>query len=219
MGKLTIVDNSHIKAIETLFHMSPIEARVFKEMVPYTFNTPFGECLVPSSDELYDNYDVTSPCIVDGQSNIYAALAAAYGITNEKIMYLDEYGLLSSMLTTSSFSVTHDPILLTNHNYAIEISLKEGCLLDSLEFDVCGHRLSSVARQLLAVIDDQPSLDFLLDYARLIEKRFSDMDVRVFSIVSINKDEITIEDSIDLLHDPSSNTKTRFQSLDEFTLV
>lgn len=123
------------------------------------------------------------------------------------------------MLTTFSFNVTHDPILITNDNYAIEISLKDGCLLDSLTFDVCGHRLSSVARQLLAVVDDKPSVDFILDYARLIEKRFSEMDVRVFSIILINKDEITIEDSIDLLHDPSSNAKTRFQSFDEFTLA
>lgn len=204
------------KAIETLFHMSPIEARVFREMAQYSFNTPYGECLLPSSEELYDNYDVTSPCVVDGQSDIYAVLAAAYGITNEKIMYLDEYGLLSSMLTVSSFTVTQDPILITNDYYAIEIRLKGTSGLESIEFEVCGHRFSSVARQLFAVIEDEPSLSCFLDYARLIERRYSEMEIKVFRIIAIEREEITIDDSIDYLHDHSSDANTRLQSLGQF---
>lgn len=204
------------KAIETLFHMSPIEARVFQEMAQYSFNTPYGECLLPSSEELYDNYDVTSPCVVDGQSDIYAVLAAAYGITNEKIMYLDEYGLLSSMLTVSSFSVTHDPFLITNDHYAIEMCLKDTSDLESLEFEVCGHRFSSVARQLFAVIEDEPCLSCFLDYARLIERKNSEMEVKVFKIVSIDREEIQIDDSIDYLHDQRDHSNTRLQNLGQF---
>lgn len=207
------------KAIETLFHMSCTEAEVFKDMAQYSFNTPYGECLLPSSGELYDNYDVTSPCVVSGESDIYAVLAAAYGITNEKIMYLDEYGLLSSMLTVSSFSVTHDPIFITNDHYAIEIRLKETSNLESLEFEVCGHRFSSVARQLFAVIEDEPSLNCFLDYARLIARRYPEMDIKVFKIVTIDKSDLIIDDSIDLLHDPSGDIKTRLQSLGYFDLV
>lgn len=204
------------KAIETLFHMSPIEARVFQEMAQYSFNTPYGECLLPSSEELYDNYDVTSPCVVDGQSDIYAVLAAAYGITNEKIMDLDEYGLLSSMLTVSSFSVTHDPFLITNDYYAIEMCLKDANDLESLEFKVCGHRFSSVARQLFAVIEDEPCLSCFLDYARLIERKYSEMEVKVFKIVSIDREEIQIDDSIDYLHDQREHSNTRLQNLGQF---
>lgn len=202
------------KAIETLFHMSPVEATVFRDMAQYSFNTPFGECILPSSDELYDNYDVTSPCVVDGQSDLHAVIAAAYGITNEKIMYLDEYGLLSSMLTVSSFSVTNEPVFITNDYYAIEIRLKENSQLESFELKIQGHRFSSVARQLFAVMEDVPSLSFFLDYARLIEKRYPQIDVKVFEIVLLDRESIEIEDSIDYLHDPSSETKTRLQSLD-----
>lgn len=207
------------KAIETLFHMSPIEARVFKEMAQYSFNTPYGECLLPSSEELYDNYDVTSPCVVDGQSDIYSVLAAAYGITNEKIMYLDEYGLLSSMLNVSSFSVTHDPIFITNDYYAIAIHLKETSDLESLEFEVCGHRFSSVARQLFAVLEDEPSLSCFLDYARLIERRYPELQIKVYKIISVDRDELVLEDSIDYLHDPSSDANTRLQTLGQFEFV
>lgn len=207
------------KAIETLFHMSPTEARVFRDMAQYSFNSPFGECLLPGSEELYDDYDVTSPCVVDGQSDIYSILAAAYGITNEKVMYLDEYGLLSSMLTDSSFTITHDPIYISNDYFAIQIQLKESCELDSLEFDVCGHRFSSVARQLFAVLEDEPSLSCFLDYARLIERRYSEMDVQVFKIVTITDDNsIVIEDSTDYLHDPSYDDKTRLQPIGDMDI-
>lgn len=207
------------KAIETLFHMSPIEAGVFSEMAQYSFNTPYGECILPSSEELYDNYDVTEPCVVDGESDIYALLAAAYGITNEKIMYLDEYGLLSSMLTVSSFSVTHEPLFITNDYYAIEIRLKDTSHLESLEFEVCGHRFSSVARQLFAVMEDEPSLSCFLDFARLIERRYSEMDIKIFKIITVEKGELIIEDSIDYLHDPNSKAKTRLQNLGDFNFV
>lgn len=207
------------KAIETLFHMSRVEASVFKEMAQYSFNTPYGECILPSSAELYDTYDVTSPCVVSGESDINAVLAAAYGITNEKIMYLDEYGLLSSMLTVSSFTITHEPVFLTNDYYAIEIKLKETSNLESLEFEVCGHRFSSVARQLFAVIEDEPSLSCFLDYARLIERRYSEFDVKVYRIVKIDRGELIIEDSINYLHDPFNDVNSRLQSLEDFDLV
>ena len=207
------------KAIETLFHMSPIEAKVFREMAQYSFNTPFGECLLPSSGELYDNYDVTSPCVIDGQSDIYSILAAAYGITNEKIMYLDEYGLVSSMVSESSFHVTHEPIFITNDHYAIEIQLKEKCKLDSIEFDVCGHRFSSVARQLFAVLNDEPSLSCFLDYARLIARRYSQIDIKVFKIINYDMNELEIEDSIDYLHDSQYNSKTRIDLLGNIDIV
>lgn len=207
------------KAIETLFHMSPVEARVFQEMAQYAFNTPYGECILPSSEELYDNYDVTAPCAVDGQSDIHAVLAAAYGITNEKIMYLDEYGLLSSMLTVSSFSVTHDPILITNDYYALEIGLKDSCDFESLEIEVCGHRFSSVARQLFAVIEDEPSLSCFLDYARLIERRYSMVAVKVYKIVSVDLEEIKIDDSVDYLHDENADCYSRLQNLGQFNFV
>lgn len=207
------------KAIETLFHMGPIEARVFKEMAQYSINTPYGECLLPSSEELYDGYDVTSPCAVDGESDIYGILAAAYGITTEKIMYLDEYGLVSSMLNVSSFTITHDPIVLSNDHYAMEIRLKETSNLESLEFVVTGHRFSSVARQLFAVIDDNTSLSCFLDYARLIERRYSEVAVNVFKIVNIDKNEIVIDDSIDYLHDLRDGVSTRLDSLGDFTIA
>lgn len=208
------------KAIETLFHMSPIEANVFRDMAQYSFNTPFGECLLPSSEELYDNYDVTSPCVVDGKSDIYSILAAAYGITNEKIMYLDEYGLISSMVTECSFTITHDPFLITNDNYAIVIQLKDSCNLESLEFDVCGHRFSSVARQLFAVLEDEPSLNCFLDFARLIERRYSEMDIKVFEIVTIDGEEgLVVDDAIDYLHDPNYNSITRLQLIEDFDIV
>jgi hypothetical protein len=174
---------------------------------------------VPSSEELYDNYDVTSPCVVDGQSDIHAVIAAAYGITNEKIMYLDEYGLLSSMLTVSSFSITSAPILITNDHYAMEIRLKDTSNLESLDFRVCGHRFSSVARQLFAVIEEEPSLSCFLDYARLIERRYSELDVKVFKIVSVDREEIQVDDSIDYLHDQSADNDTRLQSLGQFHFV
>lgn len=209
------------KAIETLFHMSKHEAELFGDMSQYSFVTQFGECILPSSDELYDNYDVTSPCVVDGESDLHAVLAAAYGITNEKVMLLDEYGLLSSMLTTSSFSITHDPICITNDCYAIEIRLKETCPLTSLEFNICGHRFSSVARQLFSVIENEPSLECLLDYARLIEHRHSEFDVKVFTIVSIGNEGLAIEDSVDWLHDPSCANKTKLHFLkdEDFSLA
>lgn len=209
------------KAIETLFHMSKNEAKLFEDMSQYSFVTQFGECILPGSDELYDNYDVTSPCVVNGESDIHAILAAAYGITNEKVMLLDEYGLLSSMLTTSSFSITHTPICITNDHYAIEIRLRDTCPLDSLEFDICGHRFSSVARQLFSVIDNAPSFECILDYARLIERRYSEMDVKVFTIVKIDNEDLAVEDSIDWLHDPSCVNKTRLHFLDneEFSLA
>lgn len=207
------------KAIETLFHMSPVEARVFKEMAQYSFITPFGECLLPSSEESFDSHDVTSPCAVDGESDMYAVLAAAYGITNEKIMYLDEYGLLSSLLSNSSFSVTHEPLFITNDYYAIQLQLKDSCDLESLEFDVCGHRFSSVARQLFAVIEDKPSFNCFLDYARLIERRYSEMDVKVFQIVAFENGDILIEDSFDYLHNTEYENNTRLQLLGEFSLA
>lgn len=207
------------KAIETLFHMSSVEARVFQEMARYAFNTPYGECILPSSEELYDNYDVTAPCAVDGQSDIHSVLAAAYGITNEKIMYLDEYGLLSSMLTVSSFSVTHDPIIITNDYYAMEIGLKDSCDFESLEIEICGHRFSSVARQLFAVIEDEPSLSCFLDYARLIEKRYSVAVVKVYKIVSVDSKEILIDDSVDYLHNRDFDSNSRLQNLGQFEFV
>ena len=209
------------KAIETLFHLNKHEAELFEDMSQYSIVTQFGECILSSSGELYDNYDVTSPCVVDGESDMYAILAAAYGITNEKVMLLDEYGLLSSMLTTSSFSITHDPVCITNDHYAIVIKLKEACPLDSIEFDICGHRFSSVARQLFSVIDNERSFKFILDYARLIERRYSEMDVEVFTIVSNRNKELAVEDSIDWLHDPSCKNKTRLHFLEdeEFSLT
>lgn len=209
------------KAIETLFLMNEAHAKLFREMARFSFNTPFGECILVSSDELYENTDVNTPCAVDGESDMYSVLAAAYGITNEKVMLLDEYGLVSSMLTTSSFHITHDPQFITNDYYAIQIQLRADCQLESLEFEICGHRFSSVARQLFAVLDDEPSVSFFLDYARLIKRRFPEIDVSVFSIASIDENGLTIEDSTDWLEEPSSKEKTRISTLEDenFTLV
>lgn len=76
------------KAIETLFVMGPHVANVFMEYSVVSFTTPYGECLVPASGELYENYDVRRPVVVEGESDIFSALAAAYSITNERTMYL-----------------------------------------------------------------------------------------------------------------------------------
>lgn len=207
------------KAIETLFHMSPVEASVFKEMAQYSIVTPFGECLLPGSEELYETHDVTAPCAVNGQSDIYAVLAAAYGITNEKIMYLDEYNLLSSLLTNCSFSVTHDPIFITNDYYVIQIRLVDSCNMESLEFDVSGHRFSSVARQLFSVIEVEPSLNGFLDYARLIKRRYTEMEVKVYQIIAFENGDILFDDSVDFLQVPENESKTRLQYLGEFDLT
>lgn len=208
------------KAIETLFHMRPIEARCFQNMAQFAFVTPFQECLLPSSEEMYDEYDVTAPCVVNGHSDIYSILAAAYGITNEKVMYLEEYGLLSPSLTESSFSVTHDPIYIANDDYVMQIKLKETCDLESLEFDVCGHRFTSVARQLFAILEDRPSLSCLLDYARLIELRYSEMDVQVFRIIEINDENgMIIDDSVDYLRNPECESMTRLGDIGDIDIV
>lgn len=91
--------------------------------------------------------------------------------------------------------------------------------LESLEFEVCGHRFSSVARQLFAVIEDKPSLSCFLDYARLIERRYSELEVKVFKIVSVDRDELVLEDSIDYLREPGSDARIRLQMLGQFDFV
>lgn len=107
------------KAIETLFVMGPHVANVFMEYSVVSFTTPYGECLVPASGELYENYDVRRPVVVEGESDIFSALAAAYSITNERTMYLDEYGLLSSMLTVCTFTISREPFFISNDCHAI----------------------------------------------------------------------------------------------------
>ena len=82
------------------------------------------------------------------------------------------------------------------------------------------QRLVDVARQLFAVLEDEPSLSFFLDYARLIERRYSEMDIKVFKVVAISEEDgLVIEDSLDYLHDPSSNSKTRLQLIGDFTIA
>ena len=79
---------------------------------------------------------------------------------------------------------------------------------ESLEIEVCGHRFSSVARQLFAVIEDEPSLSCFLDYARLIERRYSMVAVKVYKIVSV-----------DYLHDENADCYSRLQNLGQFNFV
>lgn len=54
---------------------------------------------------------------------------------------------------------------------------------------------------------------------RLIEQRYSEMDVKVFKIISIDKDGISLEDSVDYLHDTSIDIETRLHSLGQFDLA
>ena len=63
------------------------------------------------------------------------------------------------------------------------------------------------------MLDDEPSVSFFLDYARLIKRRFPEIDVSVFSIASIDENGLTIEDSTDWLEEPSSKEKTRISTL------
>lgn len=158
------------KAIETLFVMGPHVANVFMEYSVVSFTTPYGECLVPASGELYENYDVRRPVVVEGESDIFPALAAAYSITNERTMYLDEYGLLSSMLTVCTFTISREPFFISNDCHAIELTLKENSKLEELTIEITGHRFTSVARQLFCVIDEKPSLEIIIDFAFLLQK-------------------------------------------------
>lgn len=45
------------------------------------------------------------------------------------------------------------------------------------------------------------------------------MDVKVFKIISIDKDGISLEDSVDYLHDTSIDIETRLHSLGQFDLA
>ena len=201
------------KAIETLFVMGPHVANVFMEYSVVSFTTPYGECLVPASGELYENYDVRRPVVVEGESDIFSALAAAYSITNERTMYLDEYGLLSSMLTVCTFTISHEPFFISNDCHAIELTLKENSKLEELT-EITGHRFTSVARQLFCVIDEKPSLGFLIDFAILLQKRYSELEVHVYEVVEIGQDgSLSIEDEVDYLTIPDYIEKSKIAEL------
>lgn len=210
------------KAIETLYHMSATDARLFAELAQYSIVTPYSECILPCSSELYEDYNITSPVVQSGSSDIYSILAAAYGINNERVMYLIESGLLSSLLTTSNFIIEHEPIFITNDHYAISLELKPDCNCESIEFNVSGYRFTSVARQLFGVIDTEVSLSLCLDYARLIARKYSEVEVHVYSIISIDKDGMEIDDEIDYLHNSKYLNVSKIQELnniDDFDIL
>lgn len=203
------------KAIETLFHMSVNEANLFDEMARYSIVTPYAECMLPCSSELYANYDTATPVIQSGHSDIYSILAAAYGINNERVQSLIESGLLSSLLTTSNFVVGHDPIYITNDQHALSLNLKSGLTYDGIEIDVCGYRFTSVARQLFGVMHTDMSLSFFLDFARLIERRYSEIEVHVYNITSIDENGFELDEEYDYLVDSQSLDYTKLQELNE----
>lgn len=207
------------KAIETLFVMGPHVANVFMEYSVVSFTTPYGECLVPASGELYENFDIRSPVVVEGESDIFSALAAAYSITNERTMYLDEYGLISSMLTVSTFRISHDSFYISNDCYVIELKLKDNLQLEELTIEITGHRFTSVARQLFCVIDEKPSLGFLIDFAILLQKRYSELEVHVYEVVGIDQDgSLSIEDGVDYLTVPDCIEKSKISELRDVDL-
>ncbi len=203
------------KAIETLFHMSVNEANLFDEMAKYSIVTPYAECMLPCSSELYANYDTTSPVIQSGHSDIYSIIAAAYGINNERVQCLIESGLLSSLLTTSNFIVSHDPIYITNDQYALSLKLKSGVTHDGIEIDICGYRFTSVARQLFGVMHTEMSLPFFLDFARLIKRRYSEIEVHIYNIITIDENGIELDEEYDYLFDSQYLNYTKLQELNE----
>ena len=134
-------------------------------------------------------------------------------------MYLDEYGLISSMLTVSTFRISHDSFYISNDCYVIELKLKDNLQLEELTIEITGHRFTSVARQLFCVIDEKPSLGFLIDFAILLQKRYSELEVHVYEVVGIDQDgSLSIEDGVDYLTVPDCIEKSKISELRDVDL-
>ena len=86
--------------------------------------------------------------------------------------------------------------------------------MEELTIEITGHRFTSVARQLFCVIDEKPSLEFIIDFAFLLQKRYSELEVHVYEVVEIGQDgSLSIEDEVDYLTIPDYIEKSKIAEL------
>ncbi|MBQ3558040.1 MAG: DUF2806 domain-containing protein [Agathobacter sp.] len=207
-----------LRTLEILKNMSADEAKLFMNCVEFRMITPYYEYYLLNSDEslVEDEDDSVNRhrIVITKESDIYSIMSAAYRISTEKIRFLEEIGLLSSLFVTSTFLITKEPCQICNETATIVLSMRPEFGDSEFEFQIKGFRFSQSALELLSVINSEASLVFLLDYARLIERSYRFISVRVYKVMGETETELIYDDKHDILHDKEYQNMTRLPNLE-----
>ena len=192
------------RAIETLKNLSKYEAEVLEYCSRIRITSPYNEVFLLSSEESFsisDDEERKEEYSVTNESDWIEILSYSYYINHDKITTLEQCGILSSVLVTSIFEISKNPIYIFNDFAVIEISLKDNCKYESIEFELKGFRFNNTALELFQIINEECSLKYVLDIGRLIEHYNSSFNVKVFKVTDICEDGvISFDDEFDYLH-------------------
>lgn len=206
-----------LRTLDLLKNMSKDEARLLEYCSKMRIASPYNEIFLLNSEETFSQNEFDEELtdyVVDNDSDWIQILSLSYKISHDKISVLEQSGILSSILVTSTFFVGKDVVRLFNDVAVIEMKLNEKCKYDSIQFEMKGFRFTSTAMQLFSILDEKPMLKYILDVARLIEHYNPDLVVKVYEITNIDEDDVFYyNDEIDILHDVEYENYTELPDL------
>lgn len=207
-----------LRTLSTLANMCADEAKIFAECAKLRIVTPYNEYFLINSDQALDvdedNYISGFSQVIAEDSDIFSVMATIYKISIGKINVLEQCGLIHSIFVNNTFDITKKPTIINNDIAAIVLQLKPDCEFEEFTFEINGYRFSAAALELFQVIKEEPSLEFILDFGRLIEATHSFIDVKIYKRIGELDRENIYDDRYDILHSEEYKERTNIFDLD-----
>lgn len=190
------------RTLDVFFKMDKDEILAFQYCAKNKLISPYGEYFLLNSDEALvpDDDNMGYDLAITEESDISSIMAATYNINSNVIRLLEGAELLSTMLTTSDFIINEKPISIYNGIATILLNLKSDCGFTDFRFELTGFRFSYSAIELFSIVNEPEFLSFILDYARLIERQYPFLDVRVYKKIKDGDIDYIYDDTLDILH-------------------
>ena len=199
------------RTLDVFFKMDKDEILAFQYCAKNKLISPYGEYFLLNSDEALvpDDDNMGYGLAITEESDISSIMAATYNINSNVIRLLEGAELLSTMLTTSDFIINEKPISIYNGIATILLNLKSDCGFTDFRFELTGFRFSYSAIELFSIVNEPESLSFILDYARLIERQYPFLDVRVYKKIKDGDIDYIYDDTLDILHNDKYTNLTK----------
>ena len=208
-----------LRTLELLRNMSYDEALDLQRYSKFRVESPFNEMLLLSSKEQFSTAeDAIEGTFVHETDDWSETLARVYSISSNETYRLMQIGILLPSTSEAFFtlgkskedchSFYNDAGIMTLHLDTNKSKIEEK------DFEYQGHMFSLPAIELFSVISVKPSLEYMLDMARLIRYYQPDVKVALHKVENIDvSGNRFYDDEKDILSDPSYFHRTYLNRL------
>ena len=198
-----------LRTIELLRNMSYEEALDLQWYSQFRVESPFNEIVLLSSKEQFSSAEDATEGIFAHETNDWReTLARVYAISSNETYRLMQIGILLPSTSEGYFSLEknkEDCHSFYNDAGIMTVSLDvDKADAEEKDFAYQGHMFSIPAIELFSVIDVKPSLEYMLDMARLVRYYQPDVYVTLHKVEKIDDSGVRFyDDEKDILNDPA----------------